>query len=471
MIADQGALNETSTAKLLLAIYEQSQTGILHFRQNEILKVFYLNRGKISWAISSDEEDKIDHVLLDKKLVTPEVLAPYQTGNKIGESFGKVLVENGIITLEALIQATREQVHRIAAGVLRWRSGSYQLVQDPPPTRMVSLDVDIPSLVTHFVLAQMDVNIVWEELGSLSGELQQNSDPWKKSLYSLNPEQQGIYSRFRQPQRLETVLQDFPSEGKYRILKILYYFLLTGLLSRKEPEPPPSLDFKELDSLFIQAPANASAEVDINMPAMIDEDEDAVQNIPLADFAEVTVGKEAPEETELPALPDLMPPDSMKEPETEPSISSELKEERERPHPFLVPEQQKPRWLSMLFISILLAAVLLGLFLWLSRSPAAPGKSEAKPGLARERTKTAAPMKTMNLPQGSDASGAGSAAATKEPVASAEAVKPAAEKAAPAASKPGPILSASGPSARERFAAGDFRAAGAAWRDEIVSQQ
>lgn len=469
MIADQGALNETSTARLLLALYEQRQTGILYFRQNEILKVFYLNRGKISWAISSDEEDKIDHVLLDKKLVIPEVLAPYQTGNKIGDSFGKVLVENGIITLEALIQATREQVHRITAGVLRWRSGSYQLVQDPPPTRMVSLDVDIPSLVIHFVLAQMDVNIVWEELGSLSGELQQNSDPWKKSLYSLNPEQQGIYSRFRQPQRLETVLQDFPSEGKYRILKILYYFLLTGLLSRKEPEPSPSLDFKELDSLFIQAPANASTEVDIKMPAMIDDD--SVQDIPLAELSENTVSKEALEEPELPALPDLMPPDSMKEPETEPSISRELEEEREQPHPFLVPEQQKPRWLSILFISILLAAVLLGLFLWLSRSPAAPGKSEAKPVLARERTKTAAPMETMNLPQGSDASGAGSTAPTKEPVASAEAVKPTAEKAAPAASKPGPILSASGPSARERFAAGDFRAAGAAWRDEIVSQQ
>ena len=76
MFPDQGTLGETAAAKLLLSFYEQNQTGILYFRQNEILKVFYLNRGKISWAISSDEADKIEHILLAKKMVTPELALP-----------------------------------------------------------------------------------------------------------------------------------------------------------------------------------------------------------------------------------------------------------------------------------------------------------------------------------------------------------------------------------------------------------
>ena len=190
MIPDQGSLKETAPAKVLISLYEQSQTGILYFRQNEILKVFYLNRGKISWAISSDEADKIEHILLAKKMASPELLSPYQAGNKIAETFGKLLVENGVLSLEGLIAATREQVRQIASSVLRWSTGNYQLVQESPPTRLVSLDLEIPGLISGYVLAQMDVNIVWEELGSLSGELEQTTLPGKINLYPLDVEQQ-----------------------------------------------------------------------------------------------------------------------------------------------------------------------------------------------------------------------------------------------------------------------------------------
>lgn len=160
MIPDKGNLNETAPVKLLLAINEQNQTGILYFRKNEILKVFYLNQEKISWAISSDEEDKIEHVLLAKKLVNPEALAPYLAGNKITESFGKILMENGLITLETLINASRDQLKCIATSIMFWNSGSYRLESESPPTRLVSLELEIAPLVYNYILAHMDVNII-----------------------------------------------------------------------------------------------------------------------------------------------------------------------------------------------------------------------------------------------------------------------------------------------------------------------
>ncbi len=484
MIPDQGTLSEMASAKLMLALHEQNKTGILYFRQNEILKVFYLNRGRISWAISSDEEDKIDHVLLAKKLVMPEILAPYQAGNKIAETFGKVLVENGVITLEVLIQATREQVRRIATGVLRWSSGNYQLVPEPPPTRLVSLDVDIPSLVAQYILSQMDVNIVWEELGSLSGELQLNPDPGKKGIYPLDSEQQGILYRFRQPQRLEAVLLDFPAEGKYRILKMLYYFVLSGLLIRKEPEKAPSLDFKELDSLFGQSPANSPADVDIEMPAMIDEA--AIQDIPQTDLSEITVERAAADEPENAILPDLMPPEGFDEPSVAPRATRETEnraaEERPRPHPFRVPEKQKPRWLTISFLSILLTAALIGLFLWLTRSPVAPGRTDATPAAVPPKAlENADPQahsagkageeKADPPGEGSATESSADAAATETPadILPTPTVNRITEKAKPGADESAPA--AGGSSARELFDAGNFRAAGQVWREEIISMQ
>ena len=480
MIPDQGTLNETAPAKLLLAFYEGKQTGILYFRQNEILKVFYLNRGKISWAISSDETDRIDHVLLAKKLVSPEVLAPYQTGNKISESFGKVLVENGILSLDGLIQATREQVRLITFSVLRWSSGNYQLVQESPPNRLVSLDMDIPAIVAQYILTQMDVNIVWEELGSLSGELQQNLDAGKKIMYALDVEQQEVFSRFQEPQRLESVLLDFPSERKYRILKILYFFLLTGMLKKKEAEQSPALDFKELDSLFGQSPANAPVEVDIEMPAIIDEA--SIQDMPMAELPEISVEDERESEArELPDLPNLMPPEPTAGEGASKPVTPERSGARERPSAplFLKPEKQKPRWLSISFLSILLAVALIGAFLWFTRTDDKPGKTTGPPAVAK--TRAVKPSQPKNPPQ--TESGAplpksdGSPQATEGPAAGTQvAAKESPDEGATVGARPQPATTvvatpAGEAQARRRFAAGDFRAAGDIWRDAMIASR
>ncbi len=470
MIPDQGSLKEMAPARLLLALYEQNQTGILYFRQNEILKVFYLNRGKISWAISSDEEDRIEHVLLARKLISPEVLAPYQSNNKITQSFGKVLVENGVLSLEGLINATREQVRHIAASIMRWSSGNYQLVQESPPTRLVSLDLEIPGLVASYVLEQMDMNIAWEELGAQSGELQQNLEPGKKNLYPLNPEQQEVFSRFSKPQRLESVLLEFPAERKYRILKILYYFLLTGLLAKKEPEKMPSLDFKELDSLFGQNPPDSPGDVDIEMPAMINESE--IKDIPLEELPEIPAVKDEMEDTpEHLELPDLMPPGIPEAREDAPEVTEAREPETGRPipHPFLKPEKPKPRWRSVTFLSILVAAVLVGLFLWFTRAGNTP--EEAPPAApARTVRQRPAPQKAVPVP-GEKETGlqpGGKPDAGTPPASPAGTTATVQAKPAEVGSPPATVAAADGETrARQRFAAGDFRAAGDMWRQEI----
>jgi len=477
MIPDQGTLAETAPVKLLLSLHEQEQTGILYFRQNELLKVFYLNRGRISWAISADEADRIDHVLLAKKLIDPNALAPYQAGNKISETFGKILVENGVITLEVLIQATREQARLIAMSVLRWSTGNYQLVQEPPPNRMVSLDLDIPVIVIQYILGQMDVNIVWEELGSMAGELQMNPDPTQRSRYPLDTEMQGVLSRFSQPQRLESVLLDYPAEGKYRILKILYFFLLSGLLTKKEAEKPAGIDFGELDSMFGQSPADAPAEVDIEMPAMIDET--AIQDIPLAAVPEIEPQQEAAAERELPEFPDLLPPETAAAAtEDKAEIAPAKPEPRPRPHPapFQRPEKAKSRLPSMPLLTILLVAAIAGAFLWITRDGKPRAPEAAKATATRQAPPKAAPP--------AQESAAGTAVAGEKESAARETTEPGSlpdaeqkpgsgpsrtelppDTPAVTAANPPPAPSREGEAeAGRRFAAGNFKAAGDIWR-------
>jgi hypothetical protein len=494
MIPDKGNLTETAPLKLLLAMDEQNQTGILYFRKNEILKVFYLNQGKISWAISSDEEDKIEHVLLAKKLVSPEALAPYLAGNKISESFGKILVENGLISLETLINASRDQLKRISTSILFWNSGSYQLELESPPTRLVSLELEIIPLVYNYILAHMDVNIIWEELGALSGELQQTSQAEKNFQYTLDAEQQEVFACFHEPQRPETVLLRFPAERKHTILKILYFFLITGLLVKNEAAMMPALDFNELDSLFGNAQPASPGAIIVDAPSMINEAD--IKDIPQLDLPDIHE-PQAITEVSLPKLLDLMPSTTNKAKDQAIEIPLFPKPEKipTRFQP-LHQEKQKSKWLSTSFLSILVSAAAIGLVLWFINTPKKKDQQPTnEPPAAQARQKS--PEQQTNAParQKSDLPAAlqsigpataqspitGEGMNSKDAMAKVDSekiisgLKPQASEtqAKPQAAReeivPAPMLPNSGANARQAFAREDFATAGKLWQQEMLS--
>jgi hypothetical protein len=461
MIPNKGTLTEIAPIKLLLAMDDQSQTGILYFRKNEILKVFYLNQGKISWAISSDEEDKIEHILLYKKLVSPEALAPYLAGNKISESFGKILVENGLITLETLINASRDQLKRIATSVLFWNNGSYQLESESPPTRLVSLELEIVPLVYDYIQAHMDVNIIWEELGSLSGELKQASEQEKIFQYNLDAEQEEVFACFREPQRPETVLLRFSAERKHAILKILYFLLVTGLLIKKETDMMPSLDFNELDSLFGHDQADAQSTVNVEIPPMINEAD--IKDIPTMGLPEISEPR-ATTEVSFAGLPNVTPETPSKPKETVSQKPFVAKPER-RPISIQPLHQEKPKskWLSVSFLSILLTIIVIAAFLWFNRTPKFP---EAEPAAARPpaHRKPIAPEKQPAV--AAEPAGKPAGIATDQKTTPPETrEKPAADKKEPLQAQTLPVAAAD---PRQAFASGDLNGAGDLWRRELV---
>jgi hypothetical protein len=464
MIPDKGNLSEITPVKLFLAIDEQNQTGILNFRKNEILKVFYLNEGKISWAISSDEADKIEHILLENKLVNPDAIAPFLAGNKISESFGKILVENGLITLETLINSSRDQLKRIATSILFWNSGTYQLEPESPPTRLVSLELEIAPLVYNYILAHMDVNIIWEELGSLSGELQQVTEPKKIFQYTLNAEQQEVFACFREPQRPETVLLHFTAERKHAILKTLYFLFISGLLIKKEAGTMPSLDFNELDSLFGHDDNASQKAVDFNVPAMINEAE--IKDIPSLNLPDIS-DSQSDTEVSLAKLPNLIP-NSKNKPQAEiieiPLFPKpEKKTTRIQP---LLQEKQKSKWLSVSFLSILLTIIVIALFLWFNRTPKYLGPEPAsnRPA-AQTRQKTPEQQKTIPAEQKTKPE---SVALKPKPAALETQEKPPVIK---NELIPAQTLPSSTANARQAFASGKFNAAGDLWRQEMAKEK
>lgn len=231
--------------KLLLAVFEQTLTGILYVKNEEVLKVLYFNRGKLIWAISNSEEDKLENILSVRDLVDPNILLKVKREAHVTESIGKLLVEKGLITLEELIDSSKIQLKRIIFSILKWKTGGFQFVKDAPPERLLSLDLSITNFIVDFILDEMDISDIWKEIGSLQVELIKNPDEEKINKYRLSEKQLALLNGFSGKDKLEAVLSRYSGGHRESLLKIIYFFLMSELLIKKEFELADSSVFEE----------------------------------------------------------------------------------------------------------------------------------------------------------------------------------------------------------------------------------
>jgi cytoskeletal protein RodZ len=233
---DRGSLKDTSIIKLVLSIFEQELTGILYLKYGDTLKTLYFNRGKLIWAVSNAEEDKLENILLTQGIVDPELLMKSIDEIDSPESLGKSMVEKGIITLEELIESSKIQLKKIIISILKWTEGGFHFVRDNPPDRLLSLELNITDFIIDFIVKEVEIDQIKMELGSLHLVLVINPDENKISKYNLSDKQKELLDNFKSDQNLEKILSKYSSGHQESLLKIVYFFLTAELLIKKGTE-------------------------------------------------------------------------------------------------------------------------------------------------------------------------------------------------------------------------------------------
>ncbi len=137
-----GHLEGMSFPDLIWALSELRVTGVLHIGCEGVRKKVYLDEGRITFASSSDPDDRLGEILLREGLIHLDHLEEAITKLYLGRRLGTLLVELGYLKADDLVRGVLTQVREIVLSLFTWEEGSYRFEEGPLPTQeVVTLDM------------------------------------------------------------------------------------------------------------------------------------------------------------------------------------------------------------------------------------------------------------------------------------------------------------------------------------------
>ena len=107
------------------------RTGRLELTSHEVERRLFLEGGRIRFASSSSNDDRLGIYLLLRKRLTLADLKRVGPRVKPGVRLGTVLVEEGVLGSSELSEAILQQVRSIVLGLFDWTEAVYAFVDEP----------------------------------------------------------------------------------------------------------------------------------------------------------------------------------------------------------------------------------------------------------------------------------------------------------------------------------------------------
>ena len=110
------------------------QSGILALTMGTVAKALFFRHGRIVFASSTLEKDKLgEHLIRLGRISRADFAAAYEASLDKKQRFGRAIVHAGLMTEEELGRIVAQQVQRIALSLFQWTTGETEFHPEPDP--------------------------------------------------------------------------------------------------------------------------------------------------------------------------------------------------------------------------------------------------------------------------------------------------------------------------------------------------
>ena len=228
-----GSLVEVSYPELLKKLHDESLTGSLTLRRYGVEKTLYVKDGRVIFARSTNEDDRLGEFLVRKGAIT---LAQYLGSVELirqGRRQGTALVELGAIQPDELVRYVTDQVQEILYSLFLWARGDFELrLEELPLDEMIVLNISIEEVLVHGMRLISHFSRIWRGLGESLGMVYAPTPHAETVLYrvSLDEDESTIYSRVTGAVDLGHIL-DTCYASNFETLRTLWTLKVLGVIA------------------------------------------------------------------------------------------------------------------------------------------------------------------------------------------------------------------------------------------------
>lgn len=163
----EGRLEGDSVTGLFRLLAERKATGVLKLVRDERECALYIEEGRIIFASSNDPNNRLGELLLRQGRIGFGELECAVERLGRGRRLGTLLVEDGALSAQGLVQAVVDQVRDVVLGLIGWQRGRYEFDEGPLPTReVITLDLSTPELILRGIGQVEDWDRIRQAVGS-----------------------------------------------------------------------------------------------------------------------------------------------------------------------------------------------------------------------------------------------------------------------------------------------------------------
>ncbi len=225
----KGKLNQHPLAELLREIGSEKLSGSLRLEQEPVKTAIYFDEGELIYATSNLRQHRLAQALRRWRVITDAQLTSLTQANKTDAEVGRTLIEQGVLTDDALDELRVRQVTDVLRPALLWTNGAWNFEPRVRLVEDVRISLELPELLME-AARRFPRNLAATRFPNTNERVQPLAEA--SNNLDLLPEEAFVLSRIDAPLRLHELLaiSGLPAE---QTLHACYALTLGGLLQRE----------------------------------------------------------------------------------------------------------------------------------------------------------------------------------------------------------------------------------------------
>ena len=236
--ADQGELQQRGLARILGQLWFEKFSGLVKVVQEPFTRYLILREGYLDTARSTDPDDRLGEALVQYNMISAyDFYRACRETLQSRKQLGQILVEQGALAPEDLLEALRKQVLLILTRIFNWPAGQfYVYLYDDEIPHTSGLHLNTPLLLFDAAGSVDRWSVIFNDIRRMERIPRfQPNDAWALIATKLSPEENHVISLCNGRFSLATVceMSYLSSLHTLRLIWIAYSLQLVELTDTK----------------------------------------------------------------------------------------------------------------------------------------------------------------------------------------------------------------------------------------------